>query len=438
MSRLGTTAVTLLLLGAADALITHHLEARYGRHVTRWFSDTAWSQATGDETWHLWPAHARDGTPRLVWHGSKSLAVWTLEGKRLANGFIPWGTDVAVADFTGDGQEEIAVATESLPPDAPVSIQVVDQSMKPVTPNVGLLESLENPASVAMVKFAGGRQVVAADFRGCLASLVGADLAWEYCFPDSKVGGDPYAVRHLFPVAAGGGLLVAGRATGEVHALDAAGRRAWAFRLGQPLRSLTVARLDGAAELAFAAGDQGAFALLDAATGQTRAAGLLPGMIMAARPAARDGQPVIVAGGLAEPSIRGHSGFVAVVDPKGRVAMTPLDGQVMDLVAADLDGDGTDELVAVTGAYRLLLLRLSGAVLMEEAIASPSDTKLAAIPDPSDPRLVVAQGPNLQVRHLRHVDGPRWYAARVLGAVVGGLLLLTLAALATLRPPPPQ
>jgi hypothetical protein len=439
MSRLGTTAVTLLLLGAGDALVTHRLETRYGPHVTRWASDTAWSEATGDETWHLWAARAGDGAPRVVVHGSKSLAVWTLEGKRLVNGIIPWGTNVAVADFTGDGPEEIAVAAENLPPAAPVSIQVFDQAMNAVTPNVGLLESLENPASVAIVPFAGSRQVVAADFRGCLASLVGPDLAWEYCFPDSKVGGDPYAVRHLFPVTAGGGLLLAGRATGEVDAIDGAGKRAWSFRLGEPLQTVAVARFGGGAERAFAGGDHGRFALLDAATGQVRGSGTLPGMVMVARPAAWEGQPVIAAAGLAEPSIGQHSGFVAVVDGEGRkLAVTPVDGQVMDLAAADFDGDGTDELVAVTGAYRLLLLRPSGAILLDEAIASPSGTKLAVAPESSGPRLVVGDGPNLQVRRMLHVDGPRWYAARVLGAVVGGVLLLTLAALATLRPPPPQ
>src|SRR4029453_610398 len=56
MSRLGTTAMTFLLLGAADAVVTYRLVARHGRHVTRWASDTAWSEAMGDETWHLWPA----------------------------------------------------------------------------------------------------------------------------------------------------------------------------------------------------------------------------------------------------------------------------------------------------------------------------------------------------------------------------------------------
>jgi hypothetical protein len=439
MSRLGSTAVAFLLLGAAGAVVTHRLEARYGRHVTRWFSDTAWSEATGDDTWHLWPARGGDGARRIVVHGSKSLAVWALDGKRLAHGFIPWGTNVAVADFTGDGQEEIAVAAESLPPAAPVSIQVFDQAMEPVTPNVGLLESLENPASVAMASFAGPRQVVAADFRGCLASLVGGDLAWEYCFPDAKVGGDPYAVRHLLPVTAGGGLLVAGRATGEVHGIDASGKRAWAFHLGEPLRSLTVAHLDGGTEAAFVGGDHGRYAVLEAATGGKRGEGALPGMVMVARPAAWEGQPVIAAAGLAEPSIRGQSGFVAVIDGHGgKLAVTPVDGQVMDLVAADFDGDGTDELVAVTGAYHLLLMRPSGAGLLEEAITSPSGTKLAVVPDSAGPRLVVGNGPNLQVRHLRHVDGPRWYAPRALGAIVSGVLLLTLAALATLRPPPPQ
>jgi hypothetical protein len=439
MSRLGPTAVTFLLLGAAGALVTNRLEARHGRHVTRWFSDTAWSEATGDEAWHVWPAHGPDGSSRVVFHGSKSLSVWAADGKRVANGVIPWGTNVTVADYDGDGQEEIAVAAESLPPDAPVSVQVFTQSMGAVTPNVGLLSSLENPASVAIASFAGPRQVVAADFRGCLASLVGPDLAWEYCFPDAKVGGDPYAVRHLLPVTAGGGLLVAGRATGEVDAIDATGKRAWSFRLGEPLRSLAIARLEDGAELACAGGDHGRFALLDAATGQARGTGTLPGMVMVARPALWEGQPVIAAAGSAEPSIRGHSGFLAVVDAEGRrLAMTPLDGQVMELAAADFDGDGTDELIAVTGAYRLLMMRPSGAVLLEETVASPSGTKLAVVPDPSDPRLVVGDGPNVQVRRMRHVDGPRWYAARALGAIVSGVLLLTLGALATLRAPTPR
>jgi hypothetical protein len=439
MSRLGPMAATLLLLGAGDALVTHHLEAVHGRRVTRWAASTEWSEATGDETWHVWAAQAGDGAPRVVVHGPTSLAVWTLEGKRVAHGVIPWGTNVAVADFTGDGQEEIAVATENLPPAAPVSVQVVDQSMNEVTPNVGLLESLENPASVAIASFPGPRQVVAADFRGCLASLVGPDLAWEYCFPNSKVGGDPYAVRHLLPVAAGGGLLLAGRATGEVDGIDAAGQRAWSFRLAEPLQTLAVARLDGGAEVAFAGGDKGRFALLDAATGQVRGSGTLPGMVMVARPAAWNGQPVIAAAGLAEPSIRHqYSGYVAVLDGRGaRLAVTPVDGQVIDLVAGDLDGDGTDELVAVTGAYRLLLLRLSGAILVEEPVADPSGTKLALVRGSAGPTLIVS-AQTLEAKRVTHVDAPPWYAARPIGAAVGVVLLLTLALLATLRPPAPQ
>jgi len=439
MTRLGTTAVTFLLLGAADAVVTFGLEARHGRHVTRWASDTAWSEALGDETWHLWPAHGGDGTPRLVVHGATSLAVWTLEGKRLAKGVIPWGTDVAVADFTGDAQEEIAVAAEDVPPAAPVSIQVVDQSLDPVTPNVGLLESLENPASVAIVPYPGRRQVVAADFRGCLASLAENDLAWEYCFPGSKVGGDPYAVRHLFPVAAAGSLLLAGRATGEVDGIDAVGKPAWTFRLEEPLQTLAVARLGGGGEIAFAGGEKGRYGVLDAATGTLRGSGTLPGMIMVARPAVWEGGTVIAAAGLAEPAIRSHSGFVAVVDGQGRkLAVTPVDGQVMELAAADFDGDGSDELVAVTGAYRLLVMRPSGGILVEEVIASPSGTKLAVVPDPAGPRLAVGDGPNLQLRRMVRVDAPWWYAPRALGVVTGGALLIALAALAALRPPAPQ
>ena len=139
---------------------------------------------------------------------------------------------------------------------------------------------------------------------------------------------------------------------------------------------------------------------------------------------------MIAAAGLAEPSIGPHSGFVAVVDGQGRkLAVTPVDGQVMDLAAADFDGDGSDELVAVSGAYRLLVLRLSGAMLLEETIASPSGTKLAVVPGPSGPRLVVGDGANLQVRRMRARRRARMVrGAGPIGAAVGGLLLLALAA----------
>ena len=355
MSRLGTTAVTFLLLGAADAVVTYRLEARHGRHVTRWASDTAWSEATGDETWHLWPARGRDGAPRVVVvHGSKSLAVWTLDGQAARERDHPLGDRTSPSPIsTATGRRRSRWPRRTCPPAAPVSIQVFDQSMNAVTPNVGLLESLENPASVAIVPVRGtaaGRwpPTSAAAWPRWWAP----DLAWEYCFPDSKVGGDPYAVRHLFPVTAGGGLLVAGRATGEVDGIDAAGKRAWSFRLGEPLRRrCAVARLDGGAELAFAGGEHGRYALLDAATGQARGSGTLPGMVMVARPAAWEGQPVIAAAGSPSLPSGSHSGFVAVVDGQGRkLAVTPVDGQVMDLAAADFDGDGTDELVAVTGS----------------------------------------------------------------------------------------
>jgi putative pyrroloquinoline-quinone binding quinoprotein len=439
MTRLGTTAVTFLLLGATDAAVTLRLDARHGRHVTRWWWQTAWSEATGDPTWHLWTAHGAAGATRLVVHGSKSIAVWTTDGQRLANGMIPWGTDVAVADYTGDAEEEIAFAAESLPPNAPVSIQVADQALAEVTPNIGLLVSLENPSSVAIVPFAGPRQVVAADFRGCLASLVPPDLVWEYCFPNAKVGGDPYAVRHLVPVAAGGGLLLAGRATGEVDALDAAGKLVWSFRLAEPLRTLSAARLDGDQDVAFAGGDNGRFAMLDAATGRVQGSGTLPGMVMVARPATWAGQRALAVAGLAQPPLDHRSGFVGVLDARGRkLTVLPVEGQVMDLAPADLDTDGSDELVVVTGAHRLFVLRPAGKILLEEAVRAPSETKLAVVRDAAGPSLVVADDQRLEVRRMMHVDGPWWYAARPVGAAVGLVLFLALAVLATLRPPAPE
>ncbi len=44
-----------------------------------------------------------------------------------------------------------------------------------------------------------------------------------------------------------------------------------------------------------------------------------------------------------------------------RLAQVPVEGQVFDLGAADLDGDGREELIVLTGGYRLLVLRDTGA-----------------------------------------------------------------------------
>ena len=101
MSRLGTMAVTFLLLGAADAVVTYRLDGLHGRHVTRWASDTEWSEALGDETWHLWPARPAATARRASWCTARSPSRWTLAGKRLANGIIPWGTNVGGGGLHG-------------------------------------------------------------------------------------------------------------------------------------------------------------------------------------------------------------------------------------------------------------------------------------------------------------------------------------------------
>jgi hypothetical protein len=86
MSRLGPMAATLLLLGAGDGLVTYRLEAVHGRRVTRWAARTEWSEATGDQTWHVWPSKGADGAPRVVVNGSKSLGCgrWKGSGSPMA------------------------------------------------------------------------------------------------------------------------------------------------------------------------------------------------------------------------------------------------------------------------------------------------------------------------------------------------------------------
>lgn len=430
-----------LVLGLAVVAITERHLARFGRSVVRWRVDSAWSQPLAGRAMHLWVTRGEKGGARLVVHGLESLSVWTAEGRRLAQGTIPFGTDAAIGDFTGDGVDEIAVASESLPPDAPVSIQVVDGDLDPVSPNIGVLEGLEVPASVAIAPMRESPQVVAADFRGCLVSLVPPEMVWEHCFPNASVGGDPYAVRHLAYVDTGGRrLIVAGRATGEVAALDAEGTVAWSYRLREPLRELQVLDLQAPPRLVFAGGTAGAFALLDAGTGEVRGTGTLPGMVMVARAAiwGADRRPAVAVGGLAQPSLRGRSGYVVVLGRDGlRRATFPLEGQVMDLVAVDLDGDAREEIVAVTGAYRMIALPDTGAVLFERRVEEPSETKLGVLVSGSETRLLVAAGARLESLQPSRSEAPWWYAPLAAGSAVALVLALALGGLATLRYPAP-
>jgi len=112
------------------------------------------------------------------------------------------------------------------------------------------------------------------------------------------------------------------------------------------------------------------------------------------------------------------------------------------LLLAALAGGALDRAMGfhvrlATWYARLLLLRASGAILIEEHVADPSGTKLALVRGSAGPTLVVG-AQSLEAKRGTHVEAPPWYAARPIGAAVGAVLLLTLALLATLRPPAPQ
>src|SRR5262249_15381526 len=156
----------------------------------------------------------------------------------------------------------------------------------------------------------------------------------------------------------------------EVGELDDEGHFVWSVRTSEPLRAFTATRAHGGVAI-FAGGEQGAFTILGAATGASRGGGHLPGRGMVAR-AMTDGPGgarAVLAGGLAQPAWQGHSGHVAVIGLDGRVGLRfPVDGQVMDVGAVDLDGDGQEEIAVANGAYQLVVLGAGGDVLWKQRV----------------------------------------------------------------------
>jgi hypothetical protein len=307
-------------------------------------------------------------------------------------------------------------------------------------PNVKML-AMGLPAALRAFDLDGDgrRELLLGDFRGCVAALAYPRFLWDHCLtPGGGESGDPFAVRHLALVRAPGGerLLVATRESGEMVALDARGRLRWRFEAGvDGLVDLLALDLDGdgADELLLATRNHGTL-VLDAG-GKRRRTRRVPEYSPAAVALEWDGdartRELLVASG---------SGSVTLVAAGlalggGRV----VDQQVLELAAADVDGDGRDEVLAALVTRELSLLARAGGGWREfERLAADGPVSHLRAFTGSDgrPAFALAVGARLHALGTACAHAPRWYAPFT--ATLAATLVVALVGLTLLRLRPPQ
>ncbi len=414
-----------------------------GASLTVWHLQSRWVWSGGADAVRRLAVGRRAGRKGafVVALAGTRLVVLDASGRSLADGTTSPLTRFDVADVDGDGADEIA-ATEwqEQPP-----LQLFDERLRPLGPNVRLL-AMGLPAALRAFDLDadGRRELVLADFRGCLSVLDYPRFLWDHCLtPGGGPSGDPFAVRSLAMLRAPrfGRLLVAVRESGETVALDARGTRRFRHAAGvDGLVDLLAFDHDGDAQddVALATRNHGVL-VLDAAgrlARSARVAGYSPAVTRLEWDGDARTEELLVAhdsGRLSLLALRPGAN-----DPAG-AEIAP--AQVLHMASADVDRDGRDEILAALVTRELVLLAQAGGglrVAASVAAGQPVERLLSFVADDGQPSFLAALGPRVQALAATFVRAPAWYSpvvATLLSVLVVGLVGWTLL---RLRPPLPR
>lgn len=339
-------------------------------------------------------AAAKDGESTVaVAQWETALRVLGPDGAVRAEREVPAGALVAVADLNGDvATEEILVAASG-PASGPVSVQVFDRSLQPLS-TAGPAPGLGAPANLAALELNGepGLEVAVGDARGCVAALAFPGQLWSDCPAGTSAlaAGEP---RFLGAMQYRGGdhpgdNLVAARGNGGVRVYEPDGTVRWTREIGGGIGRMLVKDLygDGASEVIFAT-PGGRFGILDVEGEEDLSLEL--GAPIGALAVLEWGPGIepekIVAGGSdGKIEVRSFDGLP--LDPMRSWGGAP----VVALLGGDVDGDQRDDLIAGLGTSRVEVFQADNQYLTVPTAEPP--LHLAAVGG----RLLVGAGNRVQ------------------------------------------
>ena len=359
----GDGATDVLVRGTAEpAVLFSDLQVISGLGAADTGTATPlWSASTGDPVAVAVGQVTAGGAPEVatvgyqgqvrVLDGTTGLpsASWTVAGR---------GADVAIAEIDGDAGGEVVVAAGHNDDNGDSRLLA---AYDPVTAAAGPLWSYDPPQPPTTIRALGDDLVVAGgyyQFRGREDEGDGFVAAVDLATGTERwVRRTPERIGHLaVGPAIGGADIVAGNETdGGVHGYDAAGTPRWRHLTGGLVRAIAHADVDGDGSTDIVTGTDDAELIARRQDG-TRVFDLrVPGKgapdvyAVAAGDLAGDDRAEVVAGTF-EFARSAPGGQVRAYDPTGKPLWTlPREGNVANLLIADLDGDGPSVLAASAG-----------------------------------------------------------------------------------------
>jgi outer membrane protein assembly factor BamB len=360
-----------------------------------------------------------DGEDELFLQNTTTIAMLAPDGQERFRQAFSTGLNTTLGDVDGDGVEDIVVFHAQ-------GVTVVGgdgSTLWEARPG-----DVSTPYRSAVLRFASGNQVLLGDARGAVVALDGrGQEVWrgsttitDYIrgLDDVRVGGTVHAA-----VANHNGLVVV---------FDEQGQALWDYQLSGTLRRLRAYDLDsdGNGEI-LVGGDGSRLVLLEAATGAERFSRGLGQAITEIREAELDGEP-----SSREFVVGGREGGVWGFRADGsQLWSASLSDQVSDIIAIDVDDDGTEEVVVGDESGGLTIF--TGAGHRQGLGGWPSEiAALDAGRLTGSDQLVVADLRTVQLLEVDKQTAPFWYSPLLAGLIVSAIIAFAAWFIANIPPKP--
>jgi hypothetical protein len=380
----------------------------------------AWTLSAPGATTIVATRLAPGAEPVLVVQGPGFVQIAGTDGVAGARKAIPGLAVAATSDVTGDGADDVLVASGPT-----ATVQALDSRLEALWSS-GPLAGMRAPARLAPADLDRDdrRELLVGDAAGRVSALSpsGKPL-WSWAFTEAAQG-DAAAVRGLDDQRVGAERrVVVARRSGELAVLDAAGKLLKQERLPAGIRRLRLIDVDGDKDPEILVGAEDGSRQLPAGKGDvvflTRGEA-----ITEIRRVETDGNA-----STAELALGGKDGGIALLSGVRHVASARVGGKISDLAGVDLTGDGRDEIVVGTENGQIVVFDGTGRHLASHTAGGKVE-RVVSIVSPLRERLaVVAAGPRVVAYRLKTQSAPAWYTpagAGALGLVVLGVVAGTL------------